>query len=95
MATSLLYPQPQDQLGECITPKAPRRLQGFPEMLAAILQSIADFTRVKCDVNTPPAPPWQGWVQPETHPARRWGVGLSNGVSHSMENRYSSACPGK
>jgi hypothetical protein len=48
---------------------------------------------VRCE--HPPCPPWQGWVQPETHPARRWGVGLSNGVSHSMENRYSSACPGK
>jgi hypothetical protein len=29
-------------------------------MLAAILQSIADFTRVKCDVNTPPAPLGKG-----------------------------------
>ncbi len=51
-------------------------------------QSIADFTRVKCDVNTPPALPCQGGVQRETPTARRWGVGLSNGVSHSMENRY-------
>ncbi len=60
MATSLPYPQPQDQLGQWITPKDPRPLQGFPEMLAAILQSIADFTRVKCDVNTPPAPLGKG-----------------------------------
>ena len=36
-------------------------------------QSIADFTRVKCDVNTPPAPPCQGGVQRETPTARRWG----------------------
>jgi hypothetical protein len=36
----------------------------------------------------------KGGVQRETHTARRWGVGLSNGVSHSMENHY-SVTPGQ
>jgi hypothetical protein len=36
-----------------------------------------------------PLPPCQGYgVQRQTPTVRRWGVGLSNGVSHSMENRY-------
>ncbi|MFZ4641023.1 MAG: hypothetical protein ACOYMP_11565 [Nodosilinea sp.] len=51
---------------------------------------IADFTRVKCDMITPPAPPYQGEVQRETLTASRWGVGLSNWVFHSIENRYST-----
>ncbi|MFZ4641159.1 MAG: hypothetical protein ACOYMP_12255 [Nodosilinea sp.] len=37
---------------------------------------------------TPPAPPYQGGVQRETLTASRRGVGLSNWVSHSIENRY-------
>ena len=50
-----------------------------------ILQIIADFTRVKCDMITPP---YQGGVQRENLTASRWGVGLSNWLSHSIENRY-------
>ena len=51
---------------------------------------IADLTRVKCDMVTPLAPPYQGGVQRETLTASCWGAGLSNWVSHSVESRYSN-----
>ncbi|KGF71906.1 hypothetical protein DO97_14500 [Neosynechococcus sphagnicola sy1] len=35
----LLYRQRQDQLGQWVKPKDQRHLQGFAEMLSAILQS--------------------------------------------------------
>jgi hypothetical protein len=43
---------------------------------------------MKCHMITPPAPPYQGGVQREALTTSRWGVGLSNWVSHSIENRY-------
>jgi hypothetical protein len=39
METPLLYRQLEDQLRQWVTPKDQRHLQGFAEMLAAILQS--------------------------------------------------------
>ena len=51
--------------------------------------NIADFTRVKCDVITPPSPPLaRGGYSGKPQQPGAGGVGLSNGVSHSIENRY-------
>jgi hypothetical protein len=56
----------------------------FPKALA--VYSGFHLGEARCD--HPPSPPLTG-LQRETLTARRWGVGLSNSVSHSIENRYS------
>jgi hypothetical protein len=51
--------------------------------------SYSGFYSGEVRYDHPPAPPYQRWVQRETPTASRWGVGLSNWVSHPIENRYS------